>query len=198
MGKFYSGQDLELRTIDDALALYEREAKGHAVTQIQRQKMLSEIGLIGLLLKNPNATQPNFRKVIDKKLEGLLEIAPGSIRSGSTTIHNKGDIRPAKPYWALEFNAPNYMVNNQIAHDGYVYVVMASRPYEVRIGTRAHGGHTAISRGANVYYAGEIMFNHGTLVYWDNNSGHYRPGAAQHNQIKHLLPIAQYQDRPIN
>jgi hypothetical protein len=70
--------------------------------------------------------------------------------------------------------------------------VLTSCPWEVRLGERASGGHTAITRGGDVYFAGEIHFEKGLLKKWNNDSGHYRPHTALHQQVKTLLPLSLY------
>jgi RHS repeat-associated protein len=67
-------------------------------------------------------------------------------------------------------------------HGSYNYVVMGGR---LIIG-RGPGGHSALSYGMDVDFAGRIRFGHGNnagvLRRWDNDSGHFKPSADLSNQ----------------
>lgn len=36
-------------------------------------------------------------------------------------------------------------------------------------------GHTSLTNGGDVHYAGGITFSNGNMLYWNNHSGHYKP-----------------------
>ena len=49
------------------------------------------------------------------------------------------------------------------------------------------GGHTSLSGGKPVKYAGTMEFSNGKLINWGNGSGHYRPSASQAPEISGIL-----------
>ncbi len=84
----------------------------------------------------------------------------------------------------------------QPAHGDFVFVVPVQTG-EVILGTRADGGHTIISRGGDVYYAGELKLTNGQLDFWENESGHYRTTEDQKDVIAQIglgnvLPIGKF------
>jgi hypothetical protein len=198
MGFKYHGTEPFLKSVDDALANYDQEARGHAVTVIQRNRMNSLIGMIGALISSPKAMEEPVKKKTNELLQDLLDIAPSGIRTGKQRIDNISDIRPRMPYWALRRVGLQYHLedpvtgNLAVANGPFVFAVVTSRPWEVRVGTRADGGHTAITRGASVYFAGQTEINAGAMAYWDNDSGHYQPLTALHGQVVELLPQNLY------
>ncbi|MBV9506528.1 MAG: hypothetical protein JO323_16165 [Acidobacteriia bacterium] len=50
--------------------------------------------------------------------------------------------------------------------------------------------HPVIAAGRPVLYAGEIYFDHGTLKWWSNGSGNYRPDAGHAAQAE--LPLDRF------
>ncbi len=198
----YNGQDPFLRAVDDTIAYYDREADGRAVTDIQRQQMRTLVNRIGLIIASPVASQPAQVAATRRMVQDLLDIAPsGPARENMRLIHNLGDIRPRRDYSLLSREQNRYMLapsgggQKTVANGSFVFTILASAPWEVRIGTRADGGHTAISRGANVYFAGEIVFENGSLSSWNNDSGHYHTPSELHAQVAMLLPSNRYHQR---
>lgn len=198
MGFKYHGQDPFLRAVDDALLNFQREANGHAVTHIQRQAMISKINMVGALISSPNALNPPVVAKTRELVDDLLQLSPPGTRAGMRQLPNLDDIRPRKPYTELISAGGMFRLRTPGAQDSvvangpFVFVIMAAEPWVVRIGERATGGHTAISRGGNVYFAGEIEFNNGALQRWTNDSGHYAPDTALHQQVTYLLPANRY------
>lgn len=80
------------------------------------------------------------------------------------------------------------MVEKTLAHGGFCFVILVAKPGRVLVGDRAHGGHTTLSNGADVLYAGEIFLERGHIVTWSNDSGHYHPPPDDSFQAAHLLP----------
>ncbi|UYM14426.1 hypothetical protein [Endozoicomonas euniceicola] len=94
--------------------------------------------------------------------------------------------------------------------DGYyLYVILADHPQQVMIGPdvtneqfseeQTIGGHSSISMGGDVLYAGVLDFLHRELIMWNNASGHYLPSAASRftqltPNVKRLLPEALFCD----
>ncbi|MFX2610791.1 hypothetical protein [Enterobacter mori] len=102
-------------------------------------------------------------------------------------------------------------------HGPFLFVIMTASPGQVFCGVdtvpvRARpefyepnnemfevGGHTSLSMRRDVLFAGEILFNHGMLVKWTNESGHYAPEAdlIESNFLPHiqrLLPLDKFID----
>lgn len=71
-------------------------------------------------------------------------------------------------------------------NDGsYIFVVPVGRPSLVLIAPLGFEyGHTSLTRGRPVYFAGEISFQNGNIEYWNNESGHYKPS----NDALRFLP----------
>ncbi|MCX7043051.1 MAG: hypothetical protein NT117_10395 [Gammaproteobacteria bacterium] len=128
---------------------------------------------------------------INERLDDVMQLYGAPPRPDMERIRNVDDLRPRMPHQTLGMGQdglyrlaePDGHGEPKVANGGYVFVVPVTNPSEIWIGARANGGHTAISRGADVYFAGEIEFDQGRLVRWDNNSGHYRPEARLHNQL---------------
>jgi hypothetical protein len=157
--------------------------------------MQNQISQIEALTKIPIplAKEENFKKLINERLDTLMELSPGGPRPDVERIRNQDDIRPRKghqelskdkdgAYWVADPGNPG----QKTPADGpFVFVIPASNPSQIWLGERANGGHTAISRGGDVYYAGEIEFNQGQIVKWNNESGHYKPREDLHQQVSH-------------
>lgn len=198
MGFKYHGNEPFLVAVDDALAHYQDVANGHAVTVIQRGKMTSLVNMIGALISSPKALDPMPKAKTNELLDDLMQISPTETRPGMRRIHNIGDIRPRKSYGVLTLVGLQYHLKDPandaltLANGHYVFAVVTSRPWEVRVGERVDGGHTAITRGASVYFAGEMSFDNGGMLSWNNDSGHYHPLSALHGQVVQLLPQNRY------
>lgn len=128
-----------------------------------------------------------------------MSLSPVPARPGFTKIVNTDNVRPRQGYQVLVRTGNLYSLKGPQtqspvvrANGTYVFTVLMSAPWEVRIGERIQGGHTAISRGADVYFAGEITFQNGNLEEWNNSSGHYLPDAKFSAQIGNILPIAKF------
>ncbi len=198
MGFKYHGNDPVLVAVDNALIYYQQEATGRAVTAIQRNKMASLVNMIGALIASPKALDPAPKAKTNELLDDLMQISPTGARPGMERIHNRDDIRPRKPYGVLTLVGLQYHMKDPVtealtlANGHYVFAVVTSRPWEVRTGERVDGGHTAITRGASVYFAGEMTFDQGGMQRWNNDSGHYHPLSALHGQVVQLLPQNRY------
>jgi hypothetical protein len=58
-------------------------------------------------------------------------------------------------------------------------------------------GHSSLTGGKDVLYAGEILLEHGRLVEWTNGSGHYKPLASLRSlnflpMIRRMLPASLF------
>ena len=49
------------------------------------------------------------------------------------------------------------------------------------------GGHTSLSGGKPVKYAGTMEFSNGKLINWGNGSRHYEPSANQASEISEIF-----------
>ena len=78
----------------------------------------------------------------------------------------------------------------------YSFVRLSGRFYVCKANLRTDGiGHIELSQGRPVDYAGEIQFagrkKRGTLRYWNNASGHYKPAANAAREAQ--LPMELFQ-----
>jgi hypothetical protein len=98
------------------------------------------------------------------------------------------------------------------AHGKFVFVILRDDPGRIYCGSvNGFGesgpaarflveGHTSISGGADILYAGELNFKMGSLVSWSNESGHYQPSAELRNVniipwLRRMLP--EHKFRPL-
>ncbi|MDD2058307.1 hypothetical protein N5D52_04765 [Pseudomonas sp. GD03860] len=88
----------------------------------------------------------------------------------------------------------------------YIFVIRSWEPWRIvcaKIGSV--GGHTSLSREhrngrqfvGSVHFAGEMIFERGHLIAWNNGSGHYRPESNLERTnvlpyINHMLPIGLF------
>lgn len=155
--------------------------------------MESQIGQIEALTKRPipPVKENDFRKLIDDRLDTLMQLSAVGTRPDVEPIRNQGDIRPRMAHQELSKDPdglyrladPNNPGQKTVANGEYVFVIPVSNPSQVWMGERANGGHTAISRGADVYYAGQVGFENGQITQWSNDSGHYTPKQDLHRQL---------------
>lgn len=84
--------------------------------------------------------------------------------------------------WAHSASGPYYIfptsyakqteeVDAALANGRYQFVITVEHPSEVLVGT---GGHDALAKHGNVWYAGTVYFGQGQLEKWNNDTGHYR------------------------
>jgi hypothetical protein len=166
---------------------------------------------IDLVLKTMKPTTgETLRPLIDKHLEQLIELSnvgTPALRPGLEPIENKGVLqRGIGPIAQLEMGRDgSYSLvgaNGQRveANGDFAFAITASNPTQIRVGSREQGGHMALTGGGDVYFAGELHFNNGKLVAWDNGSGHYMPTNEQRKQVSEtaiasletLLPRDKY------
>lgn len=88
-----------------------------------------------------------------------------------------------------------------VPHQDYVYVNRVDEPHVLRVARESDVvGHTSLTQLAgnvqpwnyapqDVFYAGEMRFDHGVLSEWSNDSGHYRPAAERRNT--NMLPAVR-------
>ena len=64
------------------------------------------------------------------------------------------------------------------ARGTYIFVIQDGKIYAAKVDRTLSIGHTELAKGKRVEWAGTITFQGGTLVKWDNSSGHYMPSGA--------------------
>ncbi|UZW59750.1 hypothetical protein [Lysobacter enzymogenes] len=147
---------------------------------------------LNALVKNPipAAAEARFRPLIDDRVDNMVQLAATPQRPDVERIRNQDDVRGRQPHQELgkdgdgRYHLTDPSTGQRAAANGdFVFVIPVSNPSQVWIGERATGGHTAISRGGDVYYAGEVSFRDGEITRWSNDSGHYRPNADLHRQV---------------
>jgi hypothetical protein len=123
-------------------------------------------------------------------------------------IQNQGCFqRPARAgkRLILVLEGGNYMTypfresdNRTLAHGLYVFTIKQKEPHILYCALDNDvQGHTSISGGSNVDYAGEIVIVNGQLLRWSNNSGHYTPPASRNRvnispPLRRLLPHEKF------
>lgn len=175
--------------------------------------------IIVSITKYKNYISLILRKKRDEKTGKIEEIANPQLRkfcfdlykliphvpiSGTKIIPNHGDIRPLSTssfvYKLIQKDGSLQIKVNgeepQIANGPFCFVIPTGGK-EILLGARAHGGHTVLSRGGDVYFAGEVEFKNGEVLYWNNSSGHYLPPKEQASimqelGLSELLPISKY------
>ncbi|EBZ0493816.1 hypothetical protein D6445_24330, partial [Salmonella enterica subsp. enterica serovar Infantis] len=108
------------------------------------------------------------------------------------------------------YSMRNLVTGDVSTPDGtYLFVNRVDEPGIVRMAApETIDGHTSMTQLADfvaqgryqpvdVYYAGEIIFDHGKLIQWTNGSGHYRPPEelSYCNPIpwvRRLLPVSKF------
>jgi len=81
-------------------------------------------------------------------------------------------------------------VTEQLDRGTYNFAILADEPKQVYImessRTNAILGHSSITLGKDVSYAGTVDFeDDGTLMFWNNDSGHYQPSKTDHRKNIH-------------
>lgn len=134
--------------------------------------------------------EEQHRAFIQDRVDDMTQLAATPQRPDVERIRNQDDVRNRQPHQELgKDNDGRYHLTDPNsgarvpANGDFVFVIPVSNPSQVWIGERATGGHTAISRGGDVYYAGEVSFRDGEITRWSNDSGHYRPNADLHRQV---------------
>jgi hypothetical protein len=190
------------RTMEEVLREFDALMRSQAVEKWKKDRMTFLIRQIDALVRNPKIHEEPIKRKMNELLDDLLALAPVSARPDTERIRLVlHDVRPRKQYWELVLVGHTYHVRTpgetqtSVAHGPHVFAILVSCPWQVLVGERSDGGHTAITRGADVYYAGEMFFNHGELERWNNDSGHYRPHTDFHKQVKNLLPMDRYKER---
>ncbi|MEV6394492.1 DUF4157 domain-containing protein [Streptomyces sp. NPDC051907] len=76
-----------------------------------------------------------------------------------------------------------------LANGTYNFVIPAHKPTKVIASQEGDNqeGHSALSKARYVYYAGTATFRDGELLKWSNDSGHYKPDAAQAGQPEQVV-----------
>jgi hypothetical protein len=82
----------------------------------------------------------------------------------------------------------------------YTYVIDADGNLQMAKTSKLgmDGGHTSLSGGKPVKYAGTMEFSNGKLVKWGNGSGHYLPNASQAPEISKILNSLGLPDATMN
>ncbi|MCI0152387.1 hypothetical protein KNO81_42090 [Paraburkholderia sediminicola] len=82
-------------------------------------------------------------------------------------------------------------------HGEFIFVILADDPGRIYCGGKSLprpfriAGHTSLSARQDVLFAGELRFNAGRLLSWNNFSGHYLPDSAL--RYVNLIPAVRLQ-----
>ncbi|WP_124379056.1 hypothetical protein [Pseudomonas synxantha] len=141
------------------------------------------------------------RELVECTLQAQLNLMKARI----APLPNKRVQQPAPPGALLTiekqgalFCARHRVTNAVEPADGpYLFIVptdepgilLAARnePHNSVFPTETVEGHTSLSNGLPVYFAGTARFEQGRLRYWSNDSGHYLPpGHSRHALLPYL------------
>jgi len=197
--------------LQDVIQTYQTTQNSPAYSASKKQTIQQKLGFLQAFLNGLNSAA----QMSDERVEQIRRLAaqyvdditaleyvrPRERMNGTPMqlLSNQGDIRPRQQGHELRLVNGRYRVVNlatdvtTVADGGYVFVIPAATPWRILVGQRANGGHTAISRGSDVYYAGEIDFDNGILQRWTNSSGHYVPNANLRAQVPPLLPANRFE-----
>ena len=119
-------------------------------------------------------------EILRKELKKYPELTSEEVIFQSVAISQE----PSTAYalWAHSANGPYYIfptsyakpteeIDATLAHGQYQFAITIEHPSEVLVGT---GGHDALAKHGNVWYAGTAYFEQGQLQRWNNDTGHYR------------------------
>ncbi|WP_176083331.1 hypothetical protein [Martelella sp. HB161492] len=113
--------------------------------------------------------------------------------------------------YLLDYQEEDRTITRQ-AEGAYIFVIKSTAPNDVLIGrlntpdSRREAeagleiaGHTSITKGEDILFAGEVLFANGQLSSWTNRCGHYRPmtksiAASFQPYVQTLLPQRHYKE----
>lgn len=145
--------------------------------------------------KDENKSQNKKIDEIDEKIEqykyDIYALIPNIPLSGTKLLINKGNISNTKfPYLKLILdNGKIKIIRNgqEIDKENKHYCFIITSHGNIYLNERVNGGHIILSRGGDVYFAGEISFDsNGKVKEWTNSSGHYRTPEEQKKIIGEL------------
>ncbi|WP_339057984.1 C80 family cysteine peptidase [Candidatus Regiella endosymbiont of Tuberolachnus salignus] len=105
-------------------------------------------------------------------------------------------------------NGESISGSEQIPNGKYFFVNRIDEPEVIRVAKigESVAGHTSLTQLEGeteynplaVYYAGELIFEHGKLKKWTNGSGHYKPPADLHatnmlRSVQNMLPTHKFE-----
>ena len=178
-----------------------------AVDPRTRDRLQHNLSLMQALHTGLMRGLPNAEAIIARMralLQALKAWKPKTVPGGMAAIPNLSDIRPLVFWRELVREEGTYFttasgkglsraqIDKTLADGGFCFVILVAKPGRVLVGDRALGGHTTLSNGADVLYAGEIFLDSGHIVTWTNDSGHYRPPKEMASQAAHLLPADKF------
>ena len=189
------------KAVREVLESFDELCESHAISKDKKERITSLTGFIKALLRG-DVNKPLIQQKINELIDDIFALTPVTIRTSIDgklkVLPNLGDIRKRIDAHELLCLDGIYRLKNlqsgeiQIANGPFVFVVPVATPYRILVGQRIHGGHTAISRGSDVYYAGEMTFVKGQLKEWKNESGHYLTSGGLQTQIRNLLPLDKF------
>lgn len=165
-------------------ALNTTVAQSHSLSdaQLNNLKLLNRLGITPLKLRNfgeQTAAKPSQISELRRDSEGKYYFVP---TEGTTTPKPHGVF-----LFVIEANEP--------------YRILAAPPYGSETAEEQFKvqGHTSISLGEDVLYAGYVNLKNRILEKWSNGSGHYLPPASLHQtnllpELQSLLPSSLFVD----
>jgi|GEM_PF-2383863 len=153
----------------------------------------------------PKANLTHVKAKMDFFIDRIVRQVPTIPDAGTKILGNIGDLRKddetqGGTHKLIVESGQYFMVNRNgvptPANGPFVFVVPVDTK-EVLLGKRSDGGHTVISHGGDVYFAGQMELKAGVLEYWNNDSGHYRSPKEQSAVLaqiglSNVLPMVKF------
>lgn len=150
-----------------------------------------------------------IRDLMESYIDSLTRLVPVIPDAGRKILGNIEDIRKDKEtqggthklvHFAGGLGLLGKDGNTVKANGPFVFVVPVQTK-TVLLGARKDGGHTVVSQGGDVYFAGQMDLEDGKMVSWSNDSGHYRTPKEMIGELiglglDALLPPGKY--KPVN
>lgn len=153
------------------------------------------------------------KELIDKIIRSQRQMIPLHVHTNANMQKDAYDNQIFELRRTCESGIPSHVLvpivagNPCIFPDGiYVFVILVTEPMRIYCGSkngactkkRYHlpyyvDGHASLSNKKDVLFAGILFFHNNELVFWDNESGHYKPEAKLRftnipPYLKHILP----------
>jgi len=156
----------------------------------------------GAVVSRPKSCMPPLVQLASRPLLGSpAGFRPGVVQAKFTSSQQKyyPNLNPSaavpvkkSEIFTLHDFFGNYRLKRGGEHGQYVpnmkYIFVRTADGETLLHPRHR--HPAIASGKPVLYAGEAYFNNGTLEWWSNGSGNYRPDAGHAEQAE--LPMERF------
>lgn len=171
-------QRMESITSDSSSGL--RDVFSNDEIQKAKSKAQTPMRTYNVLITNkPNDYVAKAQKMLDlvEKYSGFeIYVNQGNLQQGAEVwaLFCHG---PGHPYYAFptSYGLPCKSKNAHLADGVYCFTILSEKRNEVRLCRDGEEiGHTSMTGGKEVIYAGKVTFENGNLILWNNDTGHYQ------------------------